>query len=113
MKVAFMDSGRQPQCKPNPAHPHGMHVDLSHSASRTCQAALPYPAPRWSVMVVECAKWGLRIGVTVLTTHGQDGMQAELEPKLPPIFTTCGVFTTLQPAWKSTIHRHFCDFRRR
>jgi hypothetical protein len=68
MKVAFMDSGRLPQCKPHPAYPHGMHVDLSHSASKTCQAALPSPAPRCGVMVVEWEKCGLRIGVTVLTT---------------------------------------------
>jgi len=65
MKVIFLDSEREPKCPPNPDYPHGMYVDMSQGAERTCEVKIPYPAPRCGVMVVECLKCGLRNGVTV------------------------------------------------
>lgn len=65
MKVKFVDSGREPQCKPNPAFPHGMYVDLSKGAVRSCEVRLPYPAPRCGAMTVECEKCGVHAAVTV------------------------------------------------
>lgn len=61
----FLDSGREPRCAPNPAFPNGMDVDMSRGSAVTCIAAIPYPAPRCGVMIVECTKCGLRNGLTV------------------------------------------------
>lgn len=65
MKVEFIDSGRSPKCKPDPAFPDGMIVDLSEGVTLTCAADIPYPAPRCGLMVVECEKCGVRIALTV------------------------------------------------
>lgn len=65
MKVEFIDGGREPQCPPNPAYPEGMDIDASHGADSTCTVAIPYPAPRCGLMIVECPKCGLRVGLTV------------------------------------------------
>ena len=64
-KVTFVDSGREPQCPPNPEYPKGMHVDMSLGATVTCEAKIPYPAPRCGAMIIECEKCGLRVAVTV------------------------------------------------
>ncbi len=65
MKVTFLDSGREPQCPPNPDFPMGKDADLSFGAEATCTAGLPYPAPRCGAMVVECETCGIRVAVTV------------------------------------------------
>ncbi len=65
MKVEFLDSGREPKCKPNPAFPNGQYIDSSFGAEATCEASIPYPAPRCGVMIVECERCGLRVGLTV------------------------------------------------
>jgi DNA-directed RNA polymerase subunit RPC12/RpoP len=65
MKVHFVDSGREPQCPPDPKYPKGIDADLSQGAAVTCIVQLPYPAPRCGLMVVECPRCGLRVAVTV------------------------------------------------
>lgn len=65
MKVKFIDSGREPKCAPNPDYPTGMDVDLSFGSPDTCTAAIPYPAPRCGIMVIECGKCGLTVALTV------------------------------------------------
>lgn len=65
MKVEFIDSGREPKSAPNPDYPNGMDVDMSQGMPDACTAEIPYPAPRCGVMVIECGKCGLRVGVTV------------------------------------------------
>ena len=65
MTVEFIDSGREPKCAPNPAYPDGQDIDASSGAEATCTADIPYPAPRCGVMLVKCAKCGLRVGLTV------------------------------------------------
>lgn len=65
MKVTFLDSGREPQCAPNPAFPNGLDVDLSGGAAATCSTALPYPAPRCGAMIVTCEACGFTAAVTV------------------------------------------------
>lgn len=64
-KVTFLDSGREPVCPPNPAYPKGIDINLCHEAGPSCTAALPYPAPRCGVMVVECSTCGVRNAATV------------------------------------------------
>ena len=63
LSVEWKDSGREPQCAPNPAYPVGIDVDLSEGAE-SCSVALPYPAQRCGVYIVECDKCGKRVGVT-------------------------------------------------
>lgn len=65
MKIEFLDSGREPQCQPDPAFPEGKDVDASFGSPDACTAKLPYPAPRCGLMMVECPKCGLRIALTV------------------------------------------------
>lgn len=65
MKITFIDHGREPKCKPNPAYPKGIDVDMSLGAKMTCLTAVPYPAPRCGMMLIECDRCGLRVGVTV------------------------------------------------
>ena len=60
--VTFLDSGREPQCAPNPAYPEGKDI-VEDSCG--CYFALPYPAPRCGVLVVECDICHKRVGVTV------------------------------------------------
>lgn len=65
MKIVFLDSGREPQCAPDPAFPNGRELDISKGAAKTCVATLPYPAPRCGVMMVKCERCGYSAAVTV------------------------------------------------
>lgn len=65
MKIRFLDSGREPMCPPDPAFPNGRRIDISGAADKTCEAHLPYPAPRVGSMVIECPTCGLTVAVTV------------------------------------------------
>lgn len=62
--VKFIDSGREPQCKPNPAYPTGMTADLARGAP-SCTVKLPYPAPRCGLMHVTCETCGMTCACTV------------------------------------------------
>jgi len=65
IEVTFLDSGRSPQCKPNPAFPDGMDLDISLGASLTCTRNVPYPAPRCGVYLIQCRECGYNAAVTV------------------------------------------------
>jgi hypothetical protein len=65
MKVKFIDSDREPKCKPNPRFPDGQHIDISQQSEQTCEAKIPYPAPRCGLMVVECEVCGFTVALTV------------------------------------------------
>lgn len=62
--IEWIDHGREPRCSPNPYYPTGIDADCSLGAAATCTAALPYPAPRCGLYIVECQHCGLRVGVT-------------------------------------------------
>lgn len=62
--IEWLDSGREPRVKPNPAYPNGIDLDVSDGQIPTCQAMLPYPAKRIGSYVVECRLCGIRIGCT-------------------------------------------------
>lgn len=64
LTVEWVDSGREPQCKPDPAYPDGKDMDVSFGAAATCKTALPYPAKRCGYFVVACPICGIRVGVT-------------------------------------------------
>jgi len=64
MKIEWRDSGREPRCKPDPAFPQGVDLDLSAGAEKTCFTELPYPARRCGLYIIECPTCELRTGVT-------------------------------------------------
>ena len=82
MSIKFIDSGREPQCKPDPKFPNGMDVvegggiTIRHAhpdgmkvaqllAGAGCAFDLPYPSPRCGVLLVVCDRCGKRVGLTV------------------------------------------------
>lgn len=62
--VEWMDSGREPQCPPDPSYPNGKPLLLADQFVKHCTVPLPYPAKRCGVYIIECSKCGLRVGVT-------------------------------------------------
>lgn len=64
--VTFLDSGREPTCKPNPKYPDGMDVDLrQHALQKYCCRSVPYPAPRCGTYSIKCTVCGIVVAVTV------------------------------------------------
>lgn len=62
--VQWIDSGREPECAPNPAYPDGIDLDMSDGAPRACTATVPYPARRCGTYVIDCGMCGLRAAIT-------------------------------------------------
>lgn len=61
--VHWIDSGREPQCPPNPAYPDG--VDLDPIPGQIgCKVDLPYPAKRCGIYTVTCDVCGVRVQIT-------------------------------------------------
>jgi hypothetical protein len=59
--VEFLDAGREPKCRPDPAPPN-----LADNAlQKTCTRNLPYPAPRCGLYMVECTVCGYSAAITV------------------------------------------------
>lgn len=63
-KIAFVSTGRLPQCPPDPAYPLGIDIDLSGGATKTCKTSLPYPAPCCGTWIVVCDDCGYGVAVT-------------------------------------------------
>lgn len=66
--IVWVDSGREPQCPPNPAFPNGVVSDISGGAENTCDVSLPYPAKRCGQYVIKC---GCCKSLTIVTTAGR------------------------------------------
>lgn len=69
LKVEWVDSGREPKCDPNPAYPTGVDIRIPptrewHREDRRCSIALPYPAKRCGLYVVNCSTCGMQMGIT-------------------------------------------------
>ena len=64
LAVEWVDSGREPQCEPDPAYPNGKPILLADQSITHCTVALPYPAKRCGIYIVSCSWCGLRVGVT-------------------------------------------------
>jgi hypothetical protein len=62
--IQWHDSGRAPQCAPDPAFPQGIDLDLSGGAVARCKTALPYPARRCGIYTLRCRRCGISVGVT-------------------------------------------------
>ena len=64
LNVEWFDLMRAPKCAPNLAFPDGIDIDVSMGAEAKCSTALPYPAERCGLYVVNCALCGIRVAVT-------------------------------------------------
>ncbi len=64
MKIEWIDSGREPQCEPDPDYPNGKDIDLAGPEPKACETALPYPAKRCGIYVVSCPACGHRCAIT-------------------------------------------------
>ena len=66
--ITWIDSGREPECPPDPAYPNGIDLDTASDAMSSCLVSLPYPAKRCGSYWIECELCGLR---AVCTTAGR------------------------------------------
>lgn len=64
-EIAYVDSGREPRCAPNPNFPNGTPVDIAGTATPACRVDLPYPAPRCGRFEIKCNTCGQIIAITV------------------------------------------------
>jgi hypothetical protein len=64
----WKDSGREPQCAPNPAFPNGVDIDVADRNKPFCRGQLPYPARRCGHFIITCQRCGL---CTAVTTAGR------------------------------------------
>ena len=62
--VQWHDSGREPQCAPNPAYPHGKAIAAADPSRSNCIVELPYPAKRCGAYSVVCGICGIKVAVT-------------------------------------------------
>lgn len=70
IEVRFLSHGRKAQVAPNPDFPSGVDLDLTHGATRHCEAKLPYPAECLSIWVLHCLDCGF---TAAITTAGRPG----------------------------------------
>lgn len=65
--VEWLDSGREPECEPNPDYPEGKVIGIPPAGaegSPVCVVDLPYPAKRIGAYIVTCSKCGWRVAIT-------------------------------------------------
>jgi hypothetical protein len=62
--VKWVDSGHEPQCKPDPNYPKGIDLDFSRDDEPACTLPLPYPAKRCGHYTIRCKECGLSVMVT-------------------------------------------------
>jgi hypothetical protein len=67
-KIRWLDSGREPQCPPNPDYPTGIDIIAATDAGPSCKVTLGYPARRCGQYVVDCTRCG---ALVVVTTAGR------------------------------------------
>lgn len=64
MIITWHDSGREPQCRPDPAYPNGRDLPAPRGSAATCKTDLPYPAKRCGHIIVRCETCGYSIAIT-------------------------------------------------
>ena len=70
--VSFVDSGREPECKPDPAFPDGRRIILAENVlQKTCTRNVPYPAPRCGLYAIKCRVCGF-VGVVTVAGRPDD-----------------------------------------
>jgi hypothetical protein len=68
--IKWIDGGREPLGPSDPAHQHGINLDLAHGQIKTCTVELPYPAPRCGYFSVQCLT--CRVSVSVVANGRAD-----------------------------------------
>jgi hypothetical protein len=66
--VRWIDSGREPQAKPDPDYPEGRDVSGVRAGEIGCRLALPYPAKRVGNYSIVCKLCGFAL---LLSTAGR------------------------------------------
>jgi hypothetical protein len=64
LSIKWVDHEREPQCKPDPAYPTGKDIDGRIDNGPACKTALPYPARRCGMYLIQCSSCGMRVAVT-------------------------------------------------
>jgi hypothetical protein len=80
-KIAWVDSGREPQCAPNPLFPDGKDIPSPRHGEpgfRFCRVALPYPAKRCGAYIIRCEACGNTYAVTT-AGRADDPRSVEME----------------------------------
>jgi hypothetical protein len=62
--IEWTDYHRPTKHAAHPDFPHGIDIDVSRGAAKTCTVPLPYPAKGCGYYAVECAVCGLTVGMT-------------------------------------------------
>jgi hypothetical protein len=63
--ITWLQRGGPPQHPPNPAYSHGIELDMSKGAVKSCQVELPYPTkPLLGLLIVTCKTCGLKVSLT-------------------------------------------------
>ena len=66
MELTFLDSGREPQCAPDPQFPDGKVLDFGMGQNvQRCVLEVPYPAPRCGAYQIHCSECGVTVALTV------------------------------------------------
>lgn len=81
LDVKWIDGKREPKCAPDPKYPHGIDIDISEGAVKTCETDLPYPADRCGHFLVNCLKCNLKV---VVTTAGRPDDPRSIKVKCLP-----------------------------
>jgi hypothetical protein len=81
-EIDWIDRGREPQARPNPAYPNGKDMDAAGAAEQSCTTPLPYPAKRIGIYVVRCLRCGYAVLVT--TAGRPDDPRSIKLPCRPP-----------------------------
>lgn len=62
--LTWIDSGREPQCAPNPNYPDGIDADVTLGQRPACRSTLPYPARRCGSYIVRCKRCHMSVAIT-------------------------------------------------
>jgi hypothetical protein len=63
-EIQWIDLEREPKDRPDPNFPDGIDLDIAKGRWPQCRVALPYPAPRCGMYLIDCKKCGTNILVT-------------------------------------------------
>lgn len=64
LNIHWIDEKREPKCATNPAYPAGMDIVQAKPGQKSCTVALPYPAKRCGMYLVDCPTCKMRVAVS-------------------------------------------------
>jgi hypothetical protein len=64
LELEWVDGESLPSRRPDPLYPEGVDIEERAGTSPTCFTALPYPAPRCGVWVINCPQCGKTVVIT-------------------------------------------------